>query len=294
MNRIQFVVALFILAILISPVAAQTWSVNAGTSTVLLQGDVEAWHEPPVQPVVVDSQTENTFQTPFVDLLGDNFDIGQNMSASAQALGVAPQFFTNAAAGGYVKATLGSSFDLQWRSAVSLELRGDADYFATGDSSLASHIEAELSGLNPGTLYKVFYDWSLFAGAIEDHEGQLEDREFGSSTLDFTFGTLAFNNIMVNAGPSSGFMATDGTAGGGVLFLNAGTTAVSLVIDILATAEGELFPPPINASPPVDSARPEALGRLTLRVEAIIPEPSSVVLALLGCVGLAIAVRRKK
>lgn len=243
----------------------------------------------------MDTQTDNSFQMPFVDLLGDSFDIGENVSASATAPGPILGFFTNADAGGYVKATLGSSFDLQWRSAVSLEFRGEGTYFASGDSDLTSHLEVELSGLNPGKLYKVFYDWSLFASAIEDHEALVEDPELGSTKLDFSFGTVSFNNIMVNAGPSAGFMATDGTAGGGVLFLNAGTTAVDLIVDIMARAEADLDDPPIMPSNPhVDSARPEALGRLTLRVEEVIPEPTSAVLAILGCLGCFLVARRKR
>jgi hypothetical protein len=106
---------------------AQTWNIDASLSSVFLEGQVDAaiFDTPDLDN---DTQTEAAFQTPFVDLLGDPYDIGQNMSASATAFGPCLGCELHADAGGFVKANQGSSLSIHWRAAVSLELTGDVSY----------------------------------------------------------------------------------------------------------------------------------------------------------------------
>jgi hypothetical protein len=259
---------------------AQTWNIDASLSSVFLEGQVDAaiFDTPDLDN---DTQTEAAFQTPFVDLLGDPYDIGQNMSASATAFGPCLGCELHADAGGFVKANQGSSLSIHWRAAVSLELTGDVSYLGNGESELSSALVAQLSGLTPGLLYRVRYEWDFFASAIEKHEGSLEDPERASTTLDFTFGSTFVPAFIGDAGPSAGFPTIDSGADSGVFFLLGSATPVDLTVNLSAMTNATIDVPPINGSPPEDSARPEAFGNLRFTVE-VIPEPSGMALALLG------------
>ncbi len=278
----------FTVAILVggnSPCWAQTWSIDASLSSVNLFGNTTA-DDFDIPLSDADLQADTDFQTPFVDLNGDPFDIGENISAEALAGNV------RASAASVVKATQGATLSIEWRSATDLEMRGDTTYLGTATTTLDSTITAQLSGLTPGLLYRVLYDWNVSAIAVEDHENLIEDPEFARSSMSFDFGGTPVGPIAANAGASQGFIDADLQAGSGMFFLIGAATPVDLSVTLSARADARFTNDPIFGSPPEDGAGSEGFGSLRFRTEVVIPEPSSALLILFGV--CAFALRRTR
>ncbi|MEZ6071955.1 MAG: PEP-CTERM sorting domain-containing protein [Pirellulales bacterium] len=262
----------------------QTWTINTGTSAVLLNADAFA-DDFTVPGFDMDVQTDGTFQFPFVDLMGGNFTIGENISASALDGAV------HSDSASVVKANDGSSLSIEWRAATDLEMSGDTNYVGNAHSDLGSTLEVELSGLIPGKYYEVSYSYGVDAIAIEDHEGALEDPEDAASSLSFTFGTAPMINANAMAGPSAGFLPVDGTGGSGSYLLLATAAPIGLIVDVSAISNASFADPPIQGSPPEDGAGSEGFGFLNFRA-VLVPEPSSLFLLLAA--GLMLGVRRRR
>lgn len=282
--RIACCACMLSLFTLITPTAwSQTWVVDPAGSSVQLDADTLA-DDDTVPGVTVDLQTDGTFQTPFVDLLGNGFTIGENVSSQANEGAV------RSSAASVVKANDGTSFSLEWRAATDLEMRGDILYVGTGHTTLKASLDVQLTGLIPGQTYKIRYDYLVASIAVEDHEALIEDPELAASAMDFTFGTAAIQAFQTNAGASGGFANFETVAGSGSYLLLAGAAPVNLSVNLNALADARFTNPPINGSPPEDGAGSEGFGRLTFTAE-LIPEPASAVLLLALVASIAIRYR---
>lgn len=285
MTRPALALAVVISLSVCHSVSGQTWSIDVVGSGVLLNAD--AYADDFTAPGFDDDvQTDGTFQAPFVDLIGDNYTIGENVAAQAINGRV------TADGASVVKANDGAALNIQWRAATDLEMRGDLiGYYADAHADLTSTLSVQLSGLIPGKFYEISYDYRVEAIAIEDHEGPLEDPEDAASALTFTFGTAPAESFLAMAGPSNGFPATESFSGSGSYVLLAGAAPLSLDVAMSANANAILNPPPINGSPPEDGAGSEGFGHLNFSA-TLIPEPSG--LALLSVASTLLCLRRRR
>lgn len=284
MSRAIFALVALALLSVCHSVNGQTWSIDPLGSSVALNADARAEDfDFPANDFA--SNSDGTFQTPFLDLNNVNFTIGENVSADAFAGAV------RSTGASVVKANDGSALHLEWRAATDLDMTGDIGFFGNAHADLDSTLSVQLSGLVPGETYRISFDYQVAAFGIEEHESGVEDPVNADSSLNFTFGAAPMESFSAIADLGGGFPAVDNITGSGSYLLLATAAPVSLDIGVGAMANA-IFTNDFK-NPPRDFAQSEGFGFLDFSATRI-PEPTSIALLTLASTFLALRTRRPR
>lgn len=280
--------------------AAANWGVDLGNSNLNIMANTYAdsainGFDP--GPHYADAQLTNVFVPGFING-PDTFDLGAalNPLGNDEDLSTSPPTITSASSVGIITidGIGGSTLEINWRANTLNDFIGYEGFLSDSAAIILSQIRATIDGVAPGTKVKIGYDWDYFATAVPDHEDVMEDPESAGGGAGFfddqgTGPGNLFNTFVAEPGILTSIDADNGS-------YNLLTSNPKSYLDISLDGNSTITMDgpgndPLDALQE-DTAGSEFLGRLTLTLSLVVPEPASMTLGVMALVAL-LTVRRR-
>lgn len=293
----------------IAAIAAPNWGIDLNGSTLSIDADAYAdngvnglrplpgsiWFEDAASADISDIQMG--LMASFFGQPAETFDLGADVNVFGEDEGLSPPFRTAASSVGVIgiKGIGTRTLDILWRANTANTQRDFHDeFYSDSMADLTAQIVATIEGVAPGTALTIGYEWEYLGIAVIDHEALIEDPTIASGSLTFVDeqgngpGNL-FSQLFAEPGPLNGSDEDNDSYD----MITSNTADPSfLTIDLSGFSDTRMnFPgqPPAGGTQD-DQASSVFNGRLTLTLP--IPEPSGVVLLLLG--GISASLRRMR